>query len=92
MAKDIAAKQRFVGIVHNQPDEVSAIRAAIEQEYVPPNERGRPMARRRDQALRPSAVGADCSILYFRPGLAGWFFLVLAGFPRPTAGLHLREA
>jgi hypothetical protein len=37
----IAVKQKLVGIVYNQPDEASAIKAAVEEYNVPPNERGR---------------------------------------------------
>ena len=39
---------KLLGIVYNQPDEASAIKAAIEKYNVPPNERGRLLARRRD--------------------------------------------
>ena len=39
---------KLVGIVWNQPDEESAIAAAIEEFKVPANLRGRLMAQRRD--------------------------------------------
>jgi hypothetical protein len=39
---------RFVGIVYNQPDEESAIKAAIEEYKVPANQRTRLVAQRRD--------------------------------------------
>jgi hypothetical protein len=39
---------KFVGIVYDQPDAEAAIQQAIKQFKVPPNERGRLMAQRRD--------------------------------------------
>jgi hypothetical protein len=38
---------KLVGIVHDQPDADSAIKQAIVEYNVPPNERGRLLARRR---------------------------------------------
>jgi hypothetical protein len=42
----LASKQKFVGIVHDQPDADAATKAAIEEHNVPANERGRLMAQR----------------------------------------------
>jgi hypothetical protein len=42
----IAARQKFVGIVYDQPDADAAIKQAIVEYNVPPNERGRLTARR----------------------------------------------
>jgi hypothetical protein len=39
---------KFVGFVNDQPDAESAIRQAIKEYDVAPNERGRLMAQRRD--------------------------------------------
>ena len=46
--KTTPAKFVGVGIVHDQPDADSAIKAAIAEYNVSPNERGRLMAQRRD--------------------------------------------
>lgn len=42
----IAKKRTFVGIVHNQPDEGAALKAAITEYAVPANLRDRLMAER----------------------------------------------
>jgi len=39
---------KLVGLVHNEPDADSAIKQAIMEYDVPPTERGRLMAKRRD--------------------------------------------
>jgi hypothetical protein len=39
---------RLVGIVYGRPDEESAIKQAIQEFKVPPNQRGRLIAQRRD--------------------------------------------
>jgi hypothetical protein len=39
---------KFVGLIHDQPDGDSAVKAAIAEYNILPNERGRLMAQRRD--------------------------------------------
>ena len=43
-----ATPARLIGIVHDQPDEMAAIKRAIDEFKVPENQRGRLIARRRD--------------------------------------------
>ncbi len=44
----IGAKRKFIGIIYHAPDAETAIKRAIEDFDVPPNERGRLIAHRRD--------------------------------------------
>ena len=46
--RSAGSRAQLIGIVHNQPDDQSAIAKAIEEYDVPANQRGRLIAQRRD--------------------------------------------